>query len=168
MRYFTAGVIVGATTVAVGLVVAVWLWPWHVEATAAPGPSETAAMKALLNRALKREAPRLANPFPPSSENLTAGLKIFRDGCSGCHGDGASVSTWGTTSFFPRVPQFATEPPNRPEWQIYWIVKNGIRNTGMGAWKQLLTDDQIWKVTAFVSHINSLPDDVSTTWRERQ
>jgi mono/diheme cytochrome c family protein len=95
-------------------------------------------------------------------------MKIFREGCAGCDGDGLNRSTWGTTSFFPRVPQFATEPPNRPDWQIYWIVRNGIRNTGMGAWKQLLTDDQIWQVTGFVSHINSLPEDVSTAWHKRQ
>jgi mono/diheme cytochrome c family protein len=125
-------------------------------------------MRTLLNRELKREAPRVANPFPPSSENLTEGMKIFRDGCAGCHGDGAIHSTWGTTSFLPRVPQFAARPPDRPEWQIYWIVRNGSRNTGMGAWKHLLTDDQIWKVTGFVSHINSLPQDVSKAWHKRR
>ena len=77
-------------------------------------------------------------------------------------------SPWGTTSFFPRVPQFATEPPNRPEWQIYWIVKNGIRNTGMGAWSQLMTDDQIWKVSGFLSHVTSLPQEVANAWSKPQ
>ena len=168
MRYFIVGVLTGVIAVAVGLALAVWFWPWQVEAVGIPGQSEIAVMRILLDRALKREAPRLANPFPPSAENLTAGMKIFREGCAGCHGDGLNRSTWGTTSFFPRVPQFATEPPNRPDWQIYWIVRNGIRNTGMGAWKQLLTDDQIWQVTGFVSHINSLPEDVSTAWHKRQ
>ena len=87
-----------------------------------------------------------------------AGMKIFRgEGCAGCHGDGSKPSVWGTTSFFPRVPQFATAAPHRPEAQIHWIVKNGIRYTAMGAWQQLMTDEQIWKVTAFVSHIDSLP-----------
>jgi len=168
MRYFIVGVLTGVIAVAVGLALAVWFWPWQVEAVGIPGQSEIAVMRILLDRALKRVAPRLANPFPPSPENLTAGMKIFREGCAGCDGDGLNRSTWGTTSFFPRVPQFATEPPNRPDWQIYWIVRNGIRNTGMGAWKQLLTDDQIWQVTGFVSHINSLPEDVSTAWHKRQ
>ena len=168
MRYFVVGVLTGALAVAVGLALAVWLWPWRIEATAAPGQPEIAVMRTLLDRALSREAPRLANPFPPSPENLRAGMKIFRDGCAGCHGDGVNRSTWGTTSFFPRVPQFAEEPPHRPEWQVYWIVSNGIRNTGMAAWKQLLTDDQIWKVSGFVSHIDSLPEDVATAWRKRQ
>jgi thiosulfate dehydrogenase len=167
MRYFLVGVLFGAGAAAVAFGLAVWLWPWHVEATRAPGAAEMMVMKSLLNRALQREAPRLRSPIPESSENLMAGLKVFRDDCAGCHGDGATPSPWGTTSFFPRVPQFATEPPRRPQWQVYWIVKNGIRNTGMGAWERLLSDEQIWQVAGFVSRLNSLPDDVATEWHRR-
>lgn len=166
MRSFIAGALTGAVSAAVVFVLAVWLWPWHVEATRAPGPAELAVMKSLLNRALDREAPASVNPFPPSPENLMAGMKIFRDDCAGCHGEGSKRSVWGTTSFVPRVPQFATTPPRRPEAQIHWVVKNGIRNTAMGAWQQLMTDEQIWKVTGFVSHIDSLPSDVAAAWQK--
>ena len=51
-------------------------------------------MRGILNRAVAREAPHLTNPFPASSENLLEGLKIFRDNCAGCHGDGAQKSLW--------------------------------------------------------------------------
>lgn len=166
MRSFVVGALSGVVTATVVFVLVVWLWPWHVEATRAPGLAEVAVMKSLLTRALEREAPVSANPFPPSPENLMAGMKIFRDDCAGCHGDGAKPSVWGTTSFFPRAPQFATAPPHRPEAQIHWIVKNGIRNTAMGAWQQLMTDEQIWKVTGFVNHIDSLPADVAVAWRK--
>ncbi len=111
-------------------------------------------MRGILNRAVAREAPHLTAPFPPSSENLSAGLKIFRDNCGGCHGDGAHKSQWGATSFLPRVPQFSSEPPKRPEWEIRWIVTNGIRNTAMGG----------FSVSAFLSHIHSLPDSVASQW----
>ena len=168
MRHFLAGAVSGAAAVTVVFVLAVGLWPWRVEATRTPGAGEVTAMKSLLNRAVEREAVRLANPFPPSADNLMEGMKLFRDDCAGCHGDGAQPSLWGTTSFFPRVPQFATEPPHRPEWQIYWIVKNGIRNTGMGAWGQLMTDDQLWKVSGFLSHVNSLLQEVADAWSKRQ
>ena len=124
-------------------------------------------MRGILNRAVAREAARLTDPFPASSENLLEGLKIFRDNCAGCHGDGAQKSVWGVTSFLPRVPQFGSVPSNRPDWEIHWIVTNGIRNTAMGSFAQLITDEQIWKVSAFVSHTNSLPDNVASQWVKR-
>ena len=49
-------------------------------------------------------------------------MKFYINGCAGCHGDGNQRSTWGTTSFFPRVPQFGTRAPSRPDWQIFWIA----------------------------------------------
>jgi mono/diheme cytochrome c family protein len=121
-------------------------------------------MRGILNRAVAREAPHLTNPFPASSETLLEGLKIFRDNCAGCHGDGAQKSLWGATSFLPRVPQFGSEPSKRPDWEIHWIVTNGIRNTAMGSFAHLMADDQIWKVSTFVSHIHSLPESVASHW----
>ena len=162
MGKFIAGMIVGIAALAAAVV----LWPWRVEATGAAGALELTVMRVMLNRALAREAPRLDNPIAPSAENLLVGLKIYRDNCAGCHGDGAQPSPWGTSSFLPRVPQFRSEPPQRPDWEIHWIVRNGIRNTGMGAWLHLMSDEQIWTVATFVSHIGSLPEDVAAEWRK--
>jgi len=38
----------------------------------------------------------------------------------------------------------------------------------MGAWGQLMTDDQLWKVSGFLSHVNSLPQEVADAWSKRQ
>ena len=63
MRHFLAGAVSGAVSAAVVFVLAVGLWPWRVEATRTPGAGELTVMKSLLNRAVEREALRLANPF---------------------------------------------------------------------------------------------------------
>jgi thiosulfate dehydrogenase len=162
MGKFIAGVLFGIVALTATLV----FWPWQVEALSAPGGVELTLMRTMLNRAVAREAPHLSNPIPPAPENLLAGLKIYRDNCAGCHGDGAQPSPWGTTSFLPRAPQFRTEPPERPDWEIHWIVRNGIRNTAMGAWLHLLTEEQIWKVATFVSRVGSLPESVAAEWRK--
>jgi len=165
MRSFIAGVACGALATLLVIAAAVVLWPWRVEATATANKAELVLMRSVLNRAVARDAPHLTNPLPPSHDNLREGLRLFRDNCAGCHGDGAHHSPWGTTSFLPRVPQFGTEPPTRPDWEIHWIVTHGIRNTAMGSFAQLLTDDQVWKVSVFVSRIRSLPEGVAVEWR---
>jgi mono/diheme cytochrome c family protein len=164
MWNFITGVACGAIATATAVAATALFWPWRIEATGAPSGVELVLMRGILNRALVREAPRLTNPFPASNENLLEGLKIFRDNYAGCHGDGAQKSIWGATSFLPRVPQFGSEPSKRPDWEIRWTVTNGIRNTGMGSFAHLMTDDQIWKVSAFVSHVRSLPESVASQW----
>ena len=72
-----------------------------------------------------------------------------RDNCSGCHGDAGKPSHWGTNAFYPRVPQFDSEPPLKLDWQIFCIVKRGVRYTGMGAWEGEMPEDNIWKVAGF-------------------
>jgi len=44
-----------------------------------------------------------------------------------------------------------------PENQNYYITVHGVRLTGMPGWKKALTDEQIWKVVTFLSHVDNLP-----------
>ncbi len=59
---------------------------------------------------------------------------------------------------------FASEPPNKPDWQMFWIVKNGVRYSGMGAWDGEISDDKIWQVVMFLSRLNNLPPEVQVDW----
>jgi mono/diheme cytochrome c family protein len=161
VRNFIAGILTGL----IAAILAVWLYPWNVAAATEPTVVETWLMTRLLERGIRRGAPQATNPLEPSDEMLLQGMKFYVNGCAGCHGDGKQRSTWGTTSFFPRVPQFGTHAPSRPDWQIFWIVKYGIRNTGMGGWAPLASDEELWKVAAFVSRIDSLPPAVAASWR---
>ncbi|HEY7642282.1 MAG TPA: c-type cytochrome [Steroidobacteraceae bacterium] len=161
MRNFIAGVVAGL--VATALVV--WLYPWRIEASGEPASAERWLMARLVDKAIAREAPHAANPFAVSDEILLEGMKFYTSGCAGCHGDGKQASIWGTTSFFPRAPQFGTHPTPRPDWQIFWIVKHGIRNTGMGGWSKLAGDDDLWKVALFLDRMDSLPPAVAARWR---
>lgn len=167
MRIFVFGSVAGVAISLTAAALIAYLWPWQIQATGTATGVETWVKRQLLDRALLRQATSGSSPVEVSKENLLAGMKIFRDGCAGCHGDAHEPSTWGKTSFLPRAPQFATEPTHRPEWQIHWIVKNGIRNTAMGAWERLLPDEQIWRVSMFVSHMNALPPTVNAEWRNR-
>jgi mono/diheme cytochrome c family protein len=94
------------------------------------------------------------------NRSTESGAKVYRDGCAGCHGDSQKPSHWGSTAFYPRAPQFASEPPDKPEWQIFWIVKNGVRYSGMGAWDGEIPDEKIWQVVTFLSRLRNLPPEV--------
>jgi len=68
-------------------------------------------------------------------------------------------------ALYPRAPQFVEDAPDMPENQNFYIIQHGIRLSGMPAWKQALTEQEIWQVTAFLSHVDKLPPQVSTAWK---
>ena len=53
-----------------------------------------------------------------------------------------------------------------PEWHIYYAVRTGIRYTGMPAWSNALTEQEMWKVTAFLSRMEKLPPAVQDYWKK--
>lgn len=168
MRAFALGLLVGLS--AMPLVAGcVFLFGWSaVDATSDPPRRETILARRSFAASVARQAPKVQNPIPVNSDTLKAGLKIYRDACAGCHGDAGKPSQWGTTDFYPRVPQFDSEPPLKPDWQMFWIVKHGVRYSGMGGVDGLMPDENVWKVVGFLSHIKNLPPDVEAEWRRLQ
>jgi thiosulfate dehydrogenase len=123
------------------------------------------AMSALDN-SVDRHAPRVNNPLPPTDENLITGMKIYTMNCAGCHGGIDRKPVEFGRSFYPPAPNLILEPDTDPEWHIFYIVKNGVRYTGMAAWDKTLSEPDMWKVTAFLSRIEKLPPAVQDYWKQ--
>ena len=172
MRKFILGFFLGVLTLPVGFLVAAWWGCLPAFANTDPPKWEKAFARLALNGYVARHAPRLTNPISATDENLLAGMNVFRDACAGCHGDPNGISQYGQ-GFYPRVPQFAIDPPRRPDWQLFWIVKNGVRYSGMSAWDgqwhndKAVSDDRMWKVATFLSRLDSLPPKVNDEWHKK-
>ena len=139
---------------------------FRVDATSTPSRLETRIARLIAHRALAREAAKIVVP-PPAQEDVTllAGLRTFRRNCAGCHGQYGARSRWGTTSFYPRVPQFADGASTLGPAEMFVAVKHGIRGTGMAAWEANLSDEDIWTVVWFLQRLRSLPPAVEQAWQ---
>lgn len=57
---------------------------------------------------------------------------------------------------YPRVPSLASSQVQQySDAELFWIIRNGNRYTGMGAFGKSLSDDQIWDL---VRYMRSLRD----------
>src|SRR5215470_7191561 len=166
MRAFILGIIVTIfVAFAVGLGIAeLGLMPTNADAT--PPAFETKMAGNALDAAMERAAPRVNNPVPPTDDNLIAGMKIYTMNCSVCHGTLDYKPSLLEHSLYPPPPQIILDPLDDPEWHIFYAVRTGVRYTGMPAWNKALSEQDMWKVTGFLSHLDKLPPGVQDYWKK--
>lgn len=167
MKGFIAGVLV---TIFVPLVAAFCFFKlglMAVNADAPPGWLERRIANMSLDAAVHRNAPQQENPIAVNDENLIKGVKLYKENCSGCHGGPDGPSDFGL-SFYPPAPQFKRSF-GAPDGNIFYIVKHGVRLTGMpafgGEMHTQLKDDQIWTLVRFLKNMQSLPPAAEAAWK---
>jgi mono/diheme cytochrome c family protein len=114
-------------------------------------------------------APKQQNPVPVNDQNLIEGVQLYKQHCAVCHGGPADPISQIGTSFYPHVPQFLRRAPDMPDYQNFFITKYGIRWTGMPGWGKVMSDEQMWKIMAFLSKmdkIDELPAPVLAEWKK--
>jgi mono/diheme cytochrome c family protein len=114
----------------------------------------------VLKRSIARRAIRVENPVARSSSDLNAGLSTFRANCLACHGaPGVEPFDIGK-GLNPPAPDLAeAEIQAWSDGELFWIISQGIRMTGMPAFSPTYSAEEIWQVVAFVRHLPELTDE---------
>ncbi len=165
MRNFILGVVVALLVAVLGGLAIANLGLFPTNADAVPPTLESRIATSALDASMDRHAPRVSNPVTPTDENLIDGMKIYTMNCSVCHGTLDNKPSPLEKSFYPPAPQLILAPLDDPEWHIDYAVRTGVRYTGMPAWNKALSDQDIWKVVAFLSRIQKLPPKVQDYWK---
>ena len=119
-----------------------------------------------LRATLKREAPKGPNPEILSERNLIAGIQLYAVNCAICHGSSDAKASNIAMGLFQHAPQFADDGvEDDPEGVIFWKAKHGIRLTGMPAFSGSMTDEQLWQITLFLKHMDSLTPGAQKVWK---
>lgn len=98
---------------------------------------------------------RLKNPLERTPLAIAQGRDHFADHCAFCHannGDGNTVVNAGLYPPAPDLRESATQ--DLSDGEIFSIIQNGIRFTGMPGWGG--EDDENWKLVLFIRHLQDL------------
>jgi len=106
----------------------------------------------LLRNSVPASARNMANPLKDDQAAIAAGTDLFRQKCEVCHGYDGSGKTEIGSGAFPRPPALRTTILSLTDGEIFYHIRNGIRNTAMPAWD--IPDRQVWQV---VSYLRNLP-----------
>ena len=135
-------------------------------ADAEPSGLERWAAEKSLRATLARDAPKGENPVPPTEENLGAGMRLYAQNCAVCHGGADGSPSVVARGLYQKAPQLAKDGvEDDPPGVTYWKVAHGIRFTAMPSFGRTLTEQQVWQLTLFLSHMDKLPPSVEAAWR---
>jgi mono/diheme cytochrome c family protein len=166
MRKLVLGFAVGIVAVLLGTFIYVRFGFADPRADIPVGTLEAKVAMPSLDAAVDKRAPEVHDPLQPSEDHLLAGIKIYQANCASCHGDIQHPRGMLANALYPRAPQFVQDAPDMPENQNFYIIQHGIRFSGMPAWKEALSENEIWQVTTFLSHMDKLPPNVSMEWKK--
>ncbi len=145
--------------VSVAAAVIVGFARFKLDALQEPGRFET-AFATRAKHALVRRSSR--HGIPPAPANLQASIeegdKLFGTECAACHGlDGHKLTDAGRW-MYPRAADLKSLSVQQySDRELFWIVKNGIRLSGMPAFARVESDEHIWNLVHFVRTLPHSP-----------
>jgi thiosulfate dehydrogenase len=162
---FILGIVVSVVAVIAGAYLVVTSGALPAGQDVKPGALEKWAAKTSLRATMKREAQGLKSPLPPTDDNLAAGVALYVAHCQGCHGGPEGVASPIARGLTPNAPQLAKDGvEDDPEGTIYWKIAHGIRFTGMPAFRQNLSDREMWQMALFAKRMDKLPPGLRQAW----
>ena len=165
MRSVMLGAVLTLALLAVAALAVVKLGLMPVNADGIHSRLEARVMPSVLHSAIARHAPGATNPVPLSEDNLRSGASTYKAMCARCHSTPQGNPSVYGQSFYPPAPRLAGGLSTYTDSQLFWIIKHGIRNTGMPAWSSMLSDEEIWQLVSLLKNSQDLPPSVEAEWQ---
>jgi mono/diheme cytochrome c family protein len=127
-----------------------------------PPAIEAAVARRIRALALPAGARSRVNPYVNDASAWLDGGRDFQEHCAVCHGDdGAGKSEIGR-NLYPKAPDMrASATQDLTDGELYFVIMNGVRYTGMPAWEGEHTPAETWKLVSFIRRMPRLtPEDL--------
>jgi len=120
-------------------------------ATKKPSQVETTLANMAKDVVIPIEAGDLKDPLPASTQVVEEGRQLYLQSCALCHGtDGHGATNLGRAMYPPVMDLTSPHVQHWNDAQLFWIIQNGVRLTGMPGWKSILSETDTWKIIAFI------------------
>ena len=122
----------------------------------------TGAVRALLEtmreRSIETRATGLQVPDLSDKARIVQGAGNYNAMCVGCHLAPGMDESELSKGLYPAPPNLSKEKvePN----QAFWVIKHGIKASGMPAWGKSMSDDYVWNMAAFLQELPKLDADL--------
>src|SRR5882672_270485 len=128
-----------------------------------PSQGETSVANATKDVVIPLEAGRKKNPLPETNEVVSQGQEVFLGNCAQCNGPtGRGDSKLGRSMNPPAMDLSSAHVQHWNDAELFWIIQNGVRFTGMASWRSSISDNDTWELARFI-HKLPRPDAASAS-----
>lgn len=112
-------------------------------------------------------ARKLRNPYPESPESIAAAREHWVSHCATCHGlDGRGDTAIGRNLYPPAPDMTDRLTQDLSDGELFYIITNGVRFTGMPAWGEQHGDKDTWELVSFIRRLPTLTPEELKLMRE--
>lgn len=148
-----AGALAGLA--AIGLVV-VYTGAYDVAASSGHTPFTRWAFDTTMHRSVRVRAEGIDSPGGLDASRAAAGATHYKTMCEHCHGGpGIARAEWAE-GMLPRPPYLAKAAAEWEPREVFWIVKHGIKMSGMPSLSATHEDAELWDLVAFVKQLPAM------------
>ncbi|GKT11602.1 MAG: hypothetical protein ISEC1_P0568 [Thiomicrorhabdus sp.] len=147
----------------ISAIIFIWTGAFNMSAKDKHWDITTAALTLIRERSITVRANDIIVPTTLSNPDMiTKGAKNYDAMCSQCHLAPDMQPTELHLGLYPQPPILFNKEPDEHQHHehklvdTFWIIKNGLKMTGMPAWGDFHSDEQIWELVAFVSQMGSM------------
>lgn len=140
----SAGLLIGAGTLYFGLI--------NPGADEPHSPIVYKLIQTARDRAIAVRADDLTVPMLNDAEKIKQGAGNYAAMCTGCHLAPGIESTEMSKILYPAPPNLSKLGAPDPA-RAFWVIKHGIKASGMAAWGTNMQDDYLWNMVAFLQQL---------------
>ena len=160
--------VIGALAIIVGIAAAVFFFGGFYNIAATEQDSGPVAW--VLVHVREAAIDRHATDTPPGSlddpATVRAGARAYAErGCVYCHGGPGAQWAKFSEGLNPGPPDLKEAAGELEPRKIFWVVKNGIKMTGMPSFGATgVSDKEIWSIAAFVKKLPTVSEADYKAW----
>jgi mono/diheme cytochrome c family protein len=152
----------------VGAALFVWSGLYDVSVTAQHKQPVYRLLETTSRQSIQRHARDVGEPPADRAQRLDRGAACYRDKCLQCHGAAGMAPAEIGLSMQPLPGPLIDAATRWNARELHWIIRHGLKMSGMPAWRYRLSDDDQWAVVAFLETMPTLEPRAQQTLFERQ
>ena len=125
----------------------------NVAATNPHNPITALILDTTMDNSVRHHAKGITAPPLDDAKMVMEGFRHYREMCVGCHLAPGINSSEIRKGLLPEPPKLQEAVDDWKPNELFWIIKNGVKMTGMPAWGPTHSDQKIWAIVAFLEKL---------------